>query len=51
LTSEKSKIGLVSLLNTFNDSSVPDFIFEDINQAIKEAEKEVTIGSVIKNYF
>ncbi|SDR67887.1 hypothetical protein SAMN05216503_0336 [Polaribacter sp. KT25b] len=39
VTSEKSKKGLLSLLTPATSNSVPDFIFEDINLAIKEAEK------------
>jgi hypothetical protein len=39
LTSEKSKTGILSLLKPAESNSVPDFIFEDINLAIKEAAK------------
>jgi len=39
LTSEKSKTGILSLLTPAESNSVPDFIFEDINLAIKEAAK------------
>jgi hypothetical protein len=39
VTSNKSKKGVLSLLTPATSNSVPDFIFEDLNAAIKEAEK------------
>lgn len=39
LVSEKSKNGIVSLLTPATSNTIPNFIFEDINLAIKEAEK------------
>lgn len=39
LVSEKSKNGMLSLLTPVTSNSIPDFIFEDINLAIEEAEK------------
>ncbi|MEO9572206.1 MAG: hypothetical protein ABJH82_00445 [Polaribacter sp.] len=39
LVSERSKNGIISLLTPATSNTIPNYIFEDINKVIKEAEK------------